>query len=148
MSMVTWKKIVAWMVGTIVVIGCGGVAATLYFLSADDGMCATIVIDSFPSPDGKAKAVLYQIDCGATTGFNSHVSILSGNSNVLKKNSMPQSFFAADGNKAPVGKAGGPDVRISWLKNDRLEIQHHQDARVIRAKSKEKGVAIDYKQYR
>jgi len=145
--MATWKKVVLWIIGTLLVIF-GGCAALLERLGAD--MCATTVIDQLPSPSGKLKAVVFQIDCGATTGFNSHVSIVPADTDTSKKNSLPQSFFAVDGNhgQAPAGKGGGPEVLISWKGDDHLEIQHHNLVRVIRTESKSKGVAIDYTTFR
>lgn len=145
--MVTWKKVVLWITGTLLVIF-GGCAALLERLGAD--MCATTVIDQFPSPGGKLKAVVFQVDCGATSDFNSHVSIVAGDADPSKKDSIPKSFFAADGDRgqAPAGKGGGPEVRISWKGQNQLEIQHHNLVRLIRAETKSNGVIIDYATFR
>jgi hypothetical protein len=114
------------------------------------GMCGTFVLDEFASPNGKLKAVLHQIDCGATTGFNSHVSIVEGSANTSQKDTIPKSFFVAEINGAatPSGKGGGPEVRLQWQADNRLEIQHHNLARVIRAENKSQGVAIEYRSFR
>jgi hypothetical protein len=145
--MSTWKKVVLWVIGTLLVMF-GGCAALLERRGAD--MCATTVIEQFPSPSGKLKAVVFQIDCGATTGFNSHVAIVTADTDTSKKDSLPQSFFAADGNQghAPAGKGGGPEVRISWKDDSHLEIQHHGLVRLIRAEQKFNGVTIDYTTFR
>ena len=145
--MASWKKVTLWIVGPLLVMF-GGCAALLHRFSAD--MCATTVIDQFPSPSGKLKAVVFQIDCGATTDFNSHVSIVPADADTSKKDSLPQSFFAADGNrgKAPSGKGGGPEVRLSWKNDRQLEIQHHDHVRLIRGESKSNGVTIDYTTFR
>ncbi len=47
-----------------------------YFLS---DMCANTVISSNPSPNIKWKAVLFERNCGATTGFSSQISLLEKN---------------------------------------------------------------------
>ncbi|HEY0281498.1 MAG TPA: hypothetical protein VGC27_02615 [Rhizomicrobium sp.] len=38
--------------------------------------CENTVVKSVVSPDGRHKAVLFQRNCGATTGFSSQVSII------------------------------------------------------------------------
>lgn len=149
--MKTWKKVTLWMIGVVaVVFGGGMLIVAAVFGDAFDDMCATTVIDQFASPSGKLKAVLFQIDCGATTGFNSQVSIVPGNVDITQKDSIPKSFFAANDNhgQAPAGKGGGPEVRLAWKTDDLLEIQHHDLAGIIRAESKSKGVFIEYRTYR
>jgi hypothetical protein len=143
--MPSWKKSALWAVGLFV-----GLLMALCVVVArlDDGMCATTIIDRFPSPDRQREAVLFQIDCGATTGFNSQVAIVAQGRDLMKKGALPQSFFAADGREAPAGKGGGPEVRIAWLANDRLEIGHHEAARILRAASGADGVVIAYKPFR
>ncbi|MBK7674704.1 MAG: hypothetical protein IPJ27_07990 [Candidatus Accumulibacter sp.] len=144
--MATWKKVTLWIVGTVLVMF-GGCAALLHRVSAD--MCATTVIDQLPSPNGKLKAVVFQIDCGATADFNSHVSIVTADTDTSKKDALPKSFFAADGNRgqAPAGK-GGPEVRLSWKDGNHLEIQHHHRVRLIRAETISNGVTIGYTTFR
>jgi len=44
-----------------------------YFVS---GMCANTVISSSTSPNGKWKVVLFERNCGATTGFSTQISLL------------------------------------------------------------------------
>ena len=138
---------VLWVLGTLIVsfVGC---AVLLDHLFAD--MCATTVIDQVASPNGKLKAVLFQVDCGATTDFNSHVAIIPSNIDSSQKDSLPQSFFAADGNhgRAPAGKGGGPEVQLRWQTDNRLEIQHHNLVRIIRAETKSEDVAIQYQTFR
>jgi hypothetical protein len=145
--MATWKKVLlGLLVASIVTLA--GFIALLNYLFSD--MCATTVIDQIASPSGKLKAVLFQNDCGATTDFNSHVAIVPGDKDVSQKDSLPNSFFAADGNhgRAPAGKGGGPEVRINWVSDTRLEIQHYDLVRIIRADASSKGVQINYRTFR
>ena len=145
--MATWKKAVLWFFGTLIAIFVGCVAL-LICLSAD--MCATKVIDQVASPNGKLKAVLFQIDCGATTDFNSHVAIVPSNVDISQKDSLPKSFFVADTNhgRAPVGNSEGPEVRLHWHAEDRLELRHHNLIRLVRADVQSVGVTIDYQTFR
>lgn len=41
--------------------------------------CGMDVYGTLPSPDGQYKAVAFGVDCGATTGFNTQVSIFPAN---------------------------------------------------------------------
>ena len=145
--MSTWKKITLWLIGGIVLILVGGL--TLLDHLAED-MCASTVIEQYPSPSGKRKAVVFQMDCGASTGFSSQVSIMSGDVDASQKGSIPKSFFVADGDhgRAPAGKGGGPELRIVWQDEMHLQIQHHSLARLFRADKESKGVGIDYATYR
>jgi len=40
------------------------------------GMCANTIITSSSSPNNKWKVVLFERNCGATTGFSSQISLL------------------------------------------------------------------------
>lgn len=145
--MATWKKVTLWTAGTLLVVFCG-FATLLDRIGAD--MCVTTVIDQYPSPKGRLKAIVFQIDCGATTDINSHVVILPADADTSKKDSLPQSFFAADGNRgqAPAGIGGGPEVRLSWKDDSHLEIQHHDRVRLIRAEQKSNEITIGYTTFR
>jgi hypothetical protein len=70
--MATWKKAVLGCFGIVLDVAVGLLWTLDRML---DDMCATTVTDRFASPDGRREAVLFQIDCGATTGFNSQVSM-------------------------------------------------------------------------
>ncbi|GAB3357897.1 hypothetical protein GCM10027395_00010 [Giesbergeria sinuosa] len=145
--MATWKNVISGLL-TVAIVTIGGCIVWLdYYFS---GMCATTVIDQAASPSGKIKAVVFQIDCGATTDFNSQVAIVPGNKKISEKDALPKSFFAAnsDYGKAPEGKAHGPELRLNWLSDSNLEIQYHEFARIIRAEKSSKGVAVDYRSFR
>lgn len=145
--MTTWKKVLLGLLIALIVTFAGCVALLDHLFS---DMCATTVIDQVASPNGKLKAVLFQIDCGATTDFNSQVAIVPREKDVFQKDSLPKSFFAADRDhgRAPASNGGGPEVRLIWLSDTRLKIQHHDLARIIRAEASSKGVAVDYQSFR
>jgi hypothetical protein len=140
--MATWKKMLLWLAGGLIA-AFGGCVAMLNRLP---DLCATKVFEQTSSPDGKRKAVLFQVDCGATTDFNSHVVIVDGGLDASKPNSLPKSFFVADSNhgRAPAGITGGPEVRVDWLSDSLLEVKYHQFSRVIRSDEQAAGVEIRY----
>lgn len=146
-GMATWKKVVLGLL-TVAFVTIGGCITLLDHLFSD--MCLTTVNKQVASPSGKLKAVVFQIDCGATSDFNSQVAIILGNKDISGKDALPKSFFAADRDhgRAPEGKEHGPEVRLNWLSDSRLEIQHHELARIIRAENTSKGVAVDYRTFR
>jgi hypothetical protein len=139
--MATWKK---WVIGSAVtffVLAAMLVAAVLDGLDRlSDEMCATTIFDQSASQNGKVKAVLYQVDCGATTGFNRHVSIVSVGADLTKKN--------PELGPSPFALRGMPEVKLAWLSSGHLEVQYPEGANVLRAESKSNGVAIEYKKSR
>lgn len=145
--MATWKKVVFGLLAVAIVTIGACVALFNHFFS---DMCATTVIDQTTSPSGKFKAVVFQIDCGATSDFNSQVVIVPGNKEVSEKVALSKSFFAADRDhgRAPEGKERGPELRLNWMSDSSLEIQHHEFARIIRAEKSSKGVTVDYRTFR
>lgn len=137
--MATLKK---WAVrsAVILVVLAGGLFGlfVLALSNMPDDMCATSVFDHSISPKGNAKAVLFEIDCGATTGSNRQISIVPSNTDLAGKNpKLPKSFF---------GASGAPQVKMNWLTSDRLEIHYPEDATIFRMKNVSSGVIIEYKQ--
>jgi hypothetical protein len=45
-------------------------------ISALEDLCGNDPISETPSPNGQMKVVVFQRDCGATTGFSTQVSVL------------------------------------------------------------------------
>ena len=105
--------------------------------------CQNEIISQVQSPDGRQKAIVFQRDCGATTGFSTQVSIL-GNSESLP-NASGNAFTAdADHGKAVSGPNGGPIVLVRWLSNSEIEISYDSKARVFLKESSANSVKIRY----
>lgn len=106
-------------------------------------LCGNHLITETVSPNQAMKAVIFERDCGATTRFSTHVAILDTSASLKDAG---QSLFVADTNRgnAPAGPGGGPEIRLRWLSDSSLEIQHHRLARVIREDSKFKSVKVTY----
>jgi hypothetical protein len=145
--MATWKKILLWIVG-IIVVTVGGCLAALDHLFS--GMCATTVFDQVPSPSNKLKAVVFQIDCGATSDFNTQVAIVKTSFDISDAQSLPKGFFVADRDhgRAPAGITKGPEVRLYWESDDKLNLEHHQFARIVRSEETQRGVTIKYRTFK
>ena len=72
-------KVVSISLGVIALILFG---AGYFFVS---GMCANTVITSRTSPNGKWKIVLFERNCGATTGFSTQISLMESSEKLSNK---------------------------------------------------------------
>lgn len=141
--MLLWIKLVIGLAAVLLLLVITAIGG-LYFLGqSSSDMCGVNLLRETPSPNGKLKAVLFQIDCGATNGFNSHMAIMPSNAS-LSNNT--ESFFAADrnGGKAPDGEGGGPEVQVDWVSDIQLDIQYHELARIFHNEKTSEGVNIVY----
>lgn len=92
-------------------------------------MCGNEVLQEIPSPDNKLKAVVFQRDCGATTGFSTQLTILKINEKL--QNTRGDVFSAdTDHGKVPSGPGGGPKIEVIWIGLHQLQVKYPQKARV------------------
>ena len=109
-------------------------------------MCGNDPVAEFVSPDAGAKLVVFQRDCGATTGFSTHASLL--NSDARPPTSSGNLFVAdTDHGIAPSGPGGGLELRVRWEGPRRLLLQHHVKARVFKAERHLDGVEVRYETF-
>jgi hypothetical protein len=115
-----------------------------------DDACAREVFAKVVSPDGVRTAVVYQIDCGATTGFSRQVVLIPTPDGRLDPESLPRGFFAIS-----IGSGVDPRlpmhdsmVRLRWLSNQALEIAYPAGARLIRSADRSERVTMTYQTYR
>ena len=106
------------------------------FLSFDD-TCQNEVLSELANPNGQVKAVIFQRNCGATTGFSTQVSINEGG-NVL----------VADTNhgEAPSDENGGPKVEADWIGNKNLKLSYHPKARTFTKVTSLNDIQITYEE--
>lgn len=111
-------------------------------LSACSDMCANSVVSRASSPDGQHDAVLFQRDCGATTGFSTQVSILgagdqpSGSGNAFRADD--------DHGSARAGDWGGSWAELRWLAPDHLLVRYAAKSRIFEQDDVVSGVKITY----
>jgi hypothetical protein len=121
----------------------GSLALCLIVMFAGCGLCNNEIVSEIKSPSGKYKIVVFERDCGATTGFSTQVSLLRsfegepwGGGNV---------FISDDDHGAvPVGEKGTMDVRVQWGSDSALKILHPRKACIFKQESKVSGIAIYY----
>lgn len=81
------------------------------------------------SPDGRTKAVLFTRNCGATTGFNTQISLLAAGN-------QPGNAFIIDQGEA----------NIIWDKHGTLLVTFDPGARIFRRESTVHGVTLKYQE--
>ena len=106
--------------------------------------CSNAVTNETVSPNKKNKLIVFTRDCGATTGFGTHVSLLSIKRK-LKNN--PGNIFTADSDhgKCPSSKNGGPVVKVKWESNEKIVVEYHEKARVFKSENELDGIVVVYK---
>ena len=107
------------------------------------GDCANEIHRIHHSPSKQLKAVVFQRDCGATTGFTTQISIISANSDL--PNQAGNVFVSdTDHGKSPSGPGGGPPVEVEWKGESSLNITYDNRARVFLRKDSQNGITITY----
>ena len=104
--------------------------------------CGNDVLTETKSPDGRLRVVVFQRDCGATTGFSTQVSVIA--SGEAFQSTQSGNVFVADTNhgEAPSGPGGGPVVRVEWLDPTHLRITHDKRVRVFSSATSIHGINV------
>lgn len=111
---------------SLLVVG-AGFAVTSFSLAGD---CGNEMISETLSPDKSLKVVLFQRDCGATTGFSTQVTVLPA-AQSLPNDSGNVLVADTDHGKAPSGPGGGPEVQTEWKSDRELIVRYHPAARTF-----------------
>jgi len=108
--------------------------------------CANEILQKHPSPSGKVRVVVFQRNCGATTGFSTQASVLKAGEDLPNR---PGNLFISDTDHgaAPSGPGGGPELRVDWQGERALWLSHHENARIFQAETKVRGVSIQYTRF-
>ncbi len=101
------------------------------------GLCGNRILKEETSPDSHRRAVIFERDCGATTGFSLHVSILAANESLPEEGG---NAFVEDGNR---GKSEFW-AQARWLSQERIVITYPSQARVFLKETLVKGVGVTY----
>jgi predicted small secreted protein len=111
-------------------------------LNLADG-CGNEILRVHYSPTKQLKAVIFERDCGATTGFSTQISIMAANGDLPNEGG---NVFVADTDhgKSPSGPGGGPPVEVEWKGESSLNIIYDNRARVFLRKDSQNGVTISY----
>ena len=121
--MKVWKKI-AISFG-ILVVGVPLAIAGLFIYATSD-MCGNEVYTEVMSPNKERKVVVFQRDCGATTGFSTQVSIIESDDELENEGG---NIYIIKGHPKDVS----PQVR--WVSNKELRIERSLNGSEYKAES-------------
>jgi len=130
----------AWVFGSLLALS-GLVFGGLWFLGARG--CGNQVLSEVASPDRNLRIVVFQRDCGATTGFSTQASLLEFDQAL--GNGSGNIFIAdTDHGSAPGGPGGGPDLHAVWEDNRSVTLSYDSRVRIFKAEQQIHGVSFTY----
>jgi hypothetical protein len=94
--------------------------------------CGNTLVAEFPSPTGQVRAAVFVRDCGATTDYCTHVSLL-GPADHLKDDAGNVLVVDSDHGRAPAALRRGPDVQVTWKADTLLVLRYDRRDRVFHA---------------
>ncbi|MDQ0462918.1 hypothetical protein QO010_000666 [Caulobacter ginsengisoli] len=117
-------------------------ASLLAILGGCSDGCANDVVSRATSPDGKVSAVIFERNCGATTGYSTQISLIGPD----KEPSGPGNLFRADTGHgaARSGAWGGPWAELRWLSPNHLLVRYATGARIFEQSARVGGVDVTY----
>ena len=121
--------------------------AFFLFLSASllagcSDACQNTVVDQKRAPDDRHFVVMFQRDCGATTGFSTQLSVLEDGE---QPTGSGNAFRADDDHGAArAGGWGGPWAETRWLAADHLLVRYAAKSRIFRQADQVDGVKITF----
>ena len=108
------------------------VAVLLADVTGCDSICENEQIANVASPSGAARAIVFHRNCGATTGFNTQVSVLP----MAKQ--LPN-----DGGNALIVDGSVP-LQVRWTSESRILVSGYGQAKIFKQESIVGGVAVTY----
>ncbi len=112
-------------------------------LTGCSDVCRNNVVQRLSAPYGRHQAIMFQRDCGATTGFSTQISVIdrgeraTGSGNAYRAD--------ADHGAAAVGHWGGPWAEVRWLAPDHLVVRYAENSRIFEQDDRVSGIRISYR---
>lgn len=97
------------------------------------GLCGNEILHQSYSPDGQYKVIVFERDCGATTGLSTQASILP------KRKSLSDSDA---GNALICDDDGRKNVRVEWESNRKLRLLYNSRACNFLPEIEQTGISI------
>ena len=119
------------------------VGALVSVLAGCGDLCGNQTLSEHVSPDGRWKVVVFERDCGTTTGFSTQASVVRADASLPEEAGNAFTADAGHGN-APDGHGGGPELRVKWETPTRVVLSYHPGARVFLANRNVNGIEIQY----
>jgi hypothetical protein len=117
------------------------VLGLLSLAGCSDG-CGNRMISRANAPDGLHTAVMFQRDCGATTGFSTQISVLEPRA----EPSDGGNACRADTNHGAAASAdwGGPWAEMKWIDDGTLLVRYASGSRIFEQSKQVSGIRINY----
>jgi hypothetical protein len=146
--MIRWQRALGWTALVIATVIGGGIALVSRLLPND--LCETEIFSELPSPSGKLTAVVYEIDCDATTGFSRQVAIVPTPKQRFADDMLARGFFAISLGSTvdPRLSMRDPLVQLRWGSENQLDIAYPKGSRLIRSSDRSAMIGISYQTYR
>ncbi|WP_288459305.1 hypothetical protein [uncultured Sphingomonas sp.] len=117
-------------------------AAAFMALSGCSDTCSNTIVSRARAPHGQHEAVMFQRDCGATTGFSTQISVLDEGGRLA---GAGNAFRADDDHGAArADEWGGPWAEMRWLSPDHLLVRYEAKSRLFEQEEGVSGVRISY----
>ena len=120
-----------------------GAFALLSTIGCDD-LCGNKVLTDVASPDVHNHAVVFERDCGATTGFSTQVSILPAGRAIADGGNVL--IVDDDHGRAPNGPGGGPSVAVRWIDARTVELRYDRRVQVFKQDTVRDGIQVRFVQ--
>ncbi len=111
-----------------------GIGASVYTLIQEISKCSVVVHKSIPSPDASRLAVVHEMGCGATVGFNTQVSIAPADRT-----------FSRDRNPSFFSIRGQHDLAVRWVSDKVIEIEVPKAETIYGNDARVGDVTVEYK---
>lgn len=118
------------------------ILAATFFLAACSDDCVNTEISTIVAPDRKVRAVMFERNCGATTGFTTQIAIVKPGEQLLPSKTV----YRADDNHgaAFTGNWGGPWAEMKWADSRHLLIRYAAKSSLYQKQVEADGIEIDY----
>ncbi|MFZ2451756.1 MAG: hypothetical protein WAW36_14665, partial [Methylovulum miyakonense] len=94
------------------------------------------IIQNALSPGNGFKAVLFSRDCGATTNFSTHISLIASDEELPNESG---NVFIVDGDPKDL------NIEINWLTPTDLVVRHAAGLTTHKKENRYRGITISYK---
>jgi hypothetical protein len=105
--------------------------------------CGNEVVYEVHSPNRKHKAIVFVRDCGATTDFSTHVSVV-GEGQSLSNSAGNALIMDGDHGKVKTGSCGQLPMHVAWNSDNSVAIRYPEKSRLFLANAWVEGVALTY----
>jgi len=142
------KKIsqkILWTIGGIGLLICTVLFWSFILNTIGGSLCSTQIIDSATSPDGSQKAVVFTVDCGATTDWTTHASVVASYKVISDKDRGNALRIDSNHGQAwPLAIKGWPLIKPIWKDPNSLELHYSKNSSAFKMSSKVGEISVQY----